>query len=325
MTTTIITPEIASFAEAVRDALHDLPHEERDELTEGLEADLAEAYAEDLLRELPDPDEYATELRNAAGLPKDDAPSQGMAATVRLAFRRMRSDLAEGMRRNPALASVAEFLIAIRPVWWMVRAWVAAWLFAGFLGLDAGFLPTSGLTWVVLLGFLLVSIQWGRGRWSASRLTPLIALGNIAAVLLVLPVATMAGDWSTQVNYSYVDGGPGDLTGVYLDGEQVTNIFPYGADGKPLKDVQLFTDSGQPLRATVDGADGCIDPACTQIGLWVPRTLVGGDVARNVYPMGMVPEATVGGYDPFTVDPDASVLPRTLPFPTAQKVAATKK
>ena len=69
MTTSTVTPEIVEFAQGVRAALADLPAEEVDDLTEGLEADLAEAYAEDLQRELPDPAAYATELRAAAGLP----------------------------------------------------------------------------------------------------------------------------------------------------------------------------------------------------------------------------------------------------------------
>ncbi len=325
MNTSTITPEIAAFAEAVRKALDDLPAEEREELTDGLEADLAEAFAEDLKRELPDPVEYATELRDAAGLPKGEPTKRGTGATLAVALRRMRSDLADTVRRNPALESVADFFITIRPLWWVVRAWVAAWLVAGFFGLDAGYLPGSALTWVVLLTFVVVSVQWGRGRWGAGRLVPIIVLGNVAAALLLLPVAAIAANWSTQVNYSYVDGGPGDLTGVYLDGEPVTNIFPYSADGKPLTDVQLFTDTGQPLRATVDGADGCLDPGCNTYGVWIPRALVGGDSVRNVYPMDMVPESAVGGFEPFTVDPSVTVTPRTLPFATTQKVAPTNK
>ena len=43
MTTSTVTPEIVEFAQGVRAALADLPAEEVDDLTEGLEADLAEA------------------------------------------------------------------------------------------------------------------------------------------------------------------------------------------------------------------------------------------------------------------------------------------
>ena len=64
MTTTVPT-EIASFAASVRAELADLPAEEVEELTEGLEADLAEAFREDLARELGDPSAYAAELRTA--------------------------------------------------------------------------------------------------------------------------------------------------------------------------------------------------------------------------------------------------------------------
>jgi hypothetical protein len=85
-----ITPQIASFAEAVRDALYDLPDEERDELTGGLEADLAEEYAEGHARDLPDPVEYATELRDAAGLPKGELAKDGTIAAL-VVSRRPRS------------------------------------------------------------------------------------------------------------------------------------------------------------------------------------------------------------------------------------------
>ena len=77
-----MAPEIVTFAEGVRAALADLPAEEVDDLTEGLEADLAESLAEDLRRTLPDPVAYAAELRLAAGLPGRAAPARrGVAVT----------------------------------------------------------------------------------------------------------------------------------------------------------------------------------------------------------------------------------------------------
>lgn len=309
MTTSIITPQIASFAEAVRDALHDLPAEEREELTEGLEADLAEAYAEDLERELPDPVEYATELRNAAGLPKSETTEVGMFATLALSMRRTRASMASVVRENPALEPVVDFLVASRPAWWLVRAWVAAGLVSAFLGLNSGFIPMSGLVGATFILLLVVSVQWGRGRWGADRLTPVIVLGNVAAALLLLPVA----DWANQDTYAYVNEGPGDLTGVYLDGEPVTNIFPYDADGEPLEDVQLFTDAGRPLATSVQGGNGCFDDTCDTPALWFPRSVESGTPVFNVFPMSMI-AGIYGEYGDVEANPDAVPEDRKSPF-----------
>lgn len=117
----------------------------------------------------------------------------------------------------------------------------------------------------------------------------MIVLGNVFAALALVPVAAAANSGSGPY-YAYTDGfapeGP-NMTGVYLDGEPVTNVFPYDAQGEPLTDVQLFTDTGQPLRATVEGADGCLDPD--------------------------------------GIDPNATVTPRPLPFAQAPALLAPEK
>jgi len=155
---------------------------------------------------------------------------------------------------------------------------------------NSGRFGIHGVMWVVLVIFVVISVQWGRGRWGFPGLAGLVLVGNIFA-MGAIPLLYSAGWWGSEsIAMEYVDSGPGDLTGIYLDGEPVTNVFPYDAQGEPLTDVQLFTDTGQPLRATVEGADGCLDPGCNEFGLWVPRALAAGQQARNVYPMAMAPE-----------------------------------
>ena len=70
----ITTTPTDEFAAKVREALSDLPPDELDELTDGLEADLAERAEESGL-ELGDPSAYAEELRAAAGYPPRSATS----------------------------------------------------------------------------------------------------------------------------------------------------------------------------------------------------------------------------------------------------------
>lgn len=327
---TTITPKIAAFAEAVRAQLGDLSAEERDDLTDGLEADLAEAHAEDLRAELPDPVADATELRNAAGLPRTEQKS-GVIAGLGDSMRRTVSDLSGAIDRNPALASVAEFLVVIRPLWWVVRAWVATWLLAAVLGGEFGFMP-RGVWLLVLVAFVVISVQWGRGQWVVRGVRPLIVLGNVVAVLLLVPAVATAEDWTSPDVYDTFSEDSAvsqDLTGVYLDGAQVTNIFPYSADGEPLTDVQLFTQDGQALRATVEGADACLDASCVTVGVWVPRALAGGQEARNVYPMALTPQTFDDESGALVIDPDAVGQIQPLPFDQApellKKVAASNE
>ena len=290
MSTSTIAPQITAFAAAVRTALADLTDEERDELTDALEADLAEAYAEDLTNTLPDPVEYATELRQAAGLPVREEKRESLWAAIDQGLKRSRKDIALAVKRNPVAAAVWEFGDSIRPMWWIVRAWVAVWGLSAFFGSEAGFLPTSGFWWAVLAVAVTISVQWGRGRWAFSGLPAILIVGNVIAAVMVLPAVAIANDWQRQVEYAYYDNGPGDLTGVYLNGEQVTNIFPYDREGKLIKDVRLFDQDGTPLATAVQGADGCMDPDCNEVGIWVPSVNENGVTAYNGYPMRMAPE-----------------------------------
>ena len=74
MTTTLdVNPTVADFATAVRRSLADLDAEDLSDLTDGLEADLADKLADGA--ELGDPAAYAAELRAAAGLEAPPRPS----------------------------------------------------------------------------------------------------------------------------------------------------------------------------------------------------------------------------------------------------------
>ena len=69
---------VAAYVREVRAELADLPIEDVDDLTGGMEADLTELAAEcggDLAGRLGSPQLYAAELRSAAGLPEPAARS----------------------------------------------------------------------------------------------------------------------------------------------------------------------------------------------------------------------------------------------------------
>jgi len=296
MSTATVPAEITRFAEQVRAELADLSVEDLDDLTEGLEADLAESLEEDPARELPDPVAYAAELRTAAGLPFRPEPGRGVRGAVRGMTTGLRStghQVAESLRGHPVTAGLLGFLEAIRPTWWVLRAWVAYWLVAAFFGSEAGFAPRD-LWWLVLLVFIVVSVQLGRGRWRAKGVPTFVVLGNIAAAIVVIPVLVTAGSWgeSSDVHLSSVEEAS---PGTTLNGRPVTNIYAYGADGQPVRDVQLFDQDGVPLTLSPESVYyGCPDASCDELHP-EPIRLETGEQARNVYPLTLVPM----GYDEF--------------------------
>ncbi len=74
MNSILTTPEIRLYVRAVRERLEDLTEEEREELVGGLDADLNDLVEERGIDALPDPGEYARELRTAAGFDPEMRP-----------------------------------------------------------------------------------------------------------------------------------------------------------------------------------------------------------------------------------------------------------
>lgn len=313
--------EITAFAAAVRAALADLPPEEVEELTEGLEADLAEAYAEDLARELPDPDGYAAELRRAAGLPSPERRSDPLRRTAEDLRSRLR-DLNLSLRSSPAMDAVLDFLVSLRPAWWLVRGWAAYQIVGVLFGVTGDLMPGSLVLWVLLGVMVAGSVVVGLRGWPA-WMRGLIVAGNAFAVIVTLSVlsqvptrADLDAAWfeSSTAEMPYVGDAGGLMT---TDGRQVTNIFAYDATGAPVSGVQLFDQDGRPLTTSAPGGDGCLvefgpddADACKVPGAWVPVVLETGATAWNVYPMRMV-ESTLD--DP--TQPVAGAEPQDRPAP----------
>ncbi len=305
MTATLhITSEITGFAKRVREQLADLPADEVDDLTDGLEADMAEAFAEVPEYALPEPEAYALELRNAAGLPPKEPVTKGgirqsfggVAESIRL----KREGMAANIRQSAFGAGVLDLLVELRPLWWVARAWVAYQLVGVIFGFEGPALPTQFATWVILGLFVLVSVQWGRRHWlPGNRVGGLILLGNVLAAVAFLPVVAATGqssyDGDSSYDVGYQDGSNSMIDepqkGVLLNGKEVTNIFAYGADGKVLKRIQLFDQDGNPIATSVPGGNGCLESTvCNDgegLGVWIPSVLETGAKAWNVYPMQM--------------------------------------
>ncbi|WP_217177066.1 hypothetical protein [Streptomyces sp. AC495_CC817] len=251
-----IDQRIRAFAASVRQHLDDLPADELDEILGGLSADLAEQAADnDGVLDLGDPAAYAEELRTAAGLPPRGARRARRPFREGLAV--WRAEVAENLRRSAFGSWLLDFLIALRPVWWVLRGFglyalltvfPTQWAYAQY---GRNVVPVNPIEAALLLGCVVLSVQWGRGLWlPKSWLRRARTVISILAVVM-LPVALYS---LVAPRVEYVDSGGYMPQGLQLDGVQVGNIFAFDENGDPIDHVQLFTGKGTPLN--LYGADG---------------------------------------------------------------------
>ena len=334
--------EVATFVGQVRDHLVDLTDEEREELVGGLEADLSELVADGGSIDQLDPATYAAELRGAAGLEvrrstRGRRRTVGGAAGEALDWSRARLDTA--VATGPAAATWA-FLVTLRPLWWFFRAWLAAQL------LDVGYgpdlptpVPTLMGVWpgvLVTVAFTVVSVQIGRARWwpglravrSVGARLALLLLNAFAIVVtpLVLGQFPASGSY-TQLNQAYE---PAPAAGLQNRGSYVENVFPYDAEGRPLRGVQLFDQDGRPLGvARSSGFTSSLDGARTRVRYpWFN----GDQRLFNVFPEperlgrgGRVAGAWTSGRQPTLPNtPLAVVPPASLPTDPPSRRGVTR-
>ncbi len=185
MSASVTSPDVVAFVAAVRRALGDLGAEEIDELTGGLEADLDDALADGAsdagMERFGSAEDYAAELRSAAGLPPraERGGRRGVAgAGERL--RGVRDRRLAWLGRQRWWAPMRDFFVVVRPAWWVARAGALAVLIFGGGGLTAGWL-------LLLIALVVASVQIGRRRLAERNawLRAAVLLLNVIAVLAV--------------------------------------------------------------------------------------------------------------------------------------------
>ena len=309
----VLLDKVTAYAAAVRSHLADLTPEQVDDLTDGLEADLAEAMEDataggaassadeasvlDLTRRFGPAADYATELRAAAGLGSPAGsphrrPLREAARAVRVSWAERASAGIDRIASVPGGPWLIETIPLLRPAWWLLRGWV--WfVIAAFpytAGISEPFVPTQPVTFVALLVFLGLSVEWARGglrsrRWARRGLV----LAQTVAVVAVVPLlVAFAGQSRTET--VYIDGGapyieqPAD--GVIVDGMYVSNLFVYDAEGNPLHDVQIVDDRGRQVRTIVpDNGQEWSLPGVSEPWAFAPSPDVDGRDRWNVYPL----------------------------------------
>jgi hypothetical protein len=326
--TTMLHDKVAGYAAEVRRHLADLGPEVVDELTEGLEADLAEELAErtavgqgpapeaageggenervlDLSTVFGPAPEYAAELRAAAGLapaavfgPPRRSLRTGMVRLGRT-WRGRGEEVLDEIRRLPGGRWALESVVLLRPAWWLVRGWVWYVPVSTFwFDLRDQWVPRSGIAFLWLLVTVLVSIAWGRGDLHGRRpvrvaLTVLSAAAAVAAVPFLANAATQT-HWRERTVYLDVPAGPQaqakPVDGVIVGGMYVSNLYVYDAEGNPLSDVQIVDDRGRPVRTITDGttSDWAL-PGVSSPWAFAPRLDTSGRERWNVYPLAGAP------------------------------------
>lgn len=310
MMTAALLGHVSAYAAQVRAHLADLPSEQVEDLTDGLEADLAEALADpdarpvtgevpavrvdgpagetilDLAARFGSPADYAAELRSAAGLPPVADPGVPDLGTTRWEdLQAWWAVQKQAVVSHPSWPGVSGFAESIRPAWWVARGWVLFGIFFT-VGSDDGAVvaPRSLPEWVVLLGLVWVSVELGRGRWDArGKGRPFVFAANVLAAVFLIPgVVSMASPPEVR----YVESGPSEaalIDGVYVDGSRVTNLFVYDADGEYVEHAQILDNQGRAVR--VDEPGGRWIPGEATLLSWVPLLDVDGREVRNAYPV----------------------------------------
>ena len=235
--------DVRAYVRAVRAWLGDLPADEVEDLTAGMEADLAERAAESggpLGGLLGQPEAYAAELRSAAGLPaRVDVVVPDAVRQVPWSDRVVR-DAHELVARHP-------WLRELRPTWWLARGAVLGWVLASILGTGRTvLLPLAGAVLSMWLGLTL-----RRREPLATPARVALASANVLAALLLLPMVASHTSGSSAFS-DEVAMAAGYPSQVVANGEPAQNLYAYDAAGNRLEGVRIYDQSGQALFVGLD-------------------------------------------------------------------------
>jgi hypothetical protein len=289
--------EINLYVFAVRAALGDLPESLRDELLEDLPEHLAEVLADgegSLTDRLGSPEAYAADLRTTAGFVGGFPDPPGRNDQVKemrdAALARLR---VIDVRVGPLFGAVkaSDFLVLLRPAWWVLRGYLAAMALAWLLddsGQPIGLLPRIGGSEVVALLLLaagvLGSIWLGRRSLQLAR-GPQLALYAGSVVLVLVALGGFLEADSSARGSNYTDAGYDNPAGTVENPYgNVEDLFIYDDQGRLVTNARVFDQNGEPVRI---GNSSCYDDSGNYI-----------EVSRLTYPY--CPER-----DPFR-SPDAS-------------------
>jgi hypothetical protein len=248
-------PEVAEYMAAVRAALADVPAAERDDLIAEVEASLVEAAEETagpIEARLGPPEQFAAELRHAAGLDRMAAPA---ARESKLALR-LRT-LSARIAAHPAVGAARRLGGELAPIWWVARAYLAVGLIAYVL--DTAWstrypvVPSIGSSEIglVLITLAVAFSVWAglQARRHGAPFPRLATVLNLVLLVAAVPVAVEVANAAVQDAPVATAYAPTPVVpGLVSNGVPVDNVYPYSRDGKLLHDVLLYDGAGRPLE-----------------------------------------------------------------------------
>ena len=171
-----------------------------------------------------------------------------------------------------------------QPVWWVARGVIGA----------GGFFALFGAASVTVVGSVAgaaVSIWIGRKTQQDRRwLWYVVPLNVVAAIAVpaLLAAAYVGTSFNVFGHYNDYRGGKtsyqGPSNGLTLDGNQVSNIYPFDAQGKQV-DVRLYDQDGNPISLALQDCAANYGPN-------------GRDAASNLFPQAVVSPDENGYADP---------------------------
>ncbi|RSM52086.1 hypothetical protein DMB66_40750 [Actinoplanes sp. ATCC 53533] len=250
--------EINLYVFAVRAALGDLPESLRDELLEDLPEHLAEVVADgegSLAERLGSPEAYAEDLRTTAGFVGGFPDPPRRAARLFELRDQARDQALVHLRRldgrlGPLFgaAHASEFLVLLRPAWWVLRGYLVAMVLAWLLddsGQPIGLLPRIGGSEVIALLLLAVGVL--ASIWFGRRSVPLakwpqraLYAGSVILVLVALAGFSEADSSRRDANYTDVN-----YDNPYSN---IEDLFVYDEQGRLVTNARIFDQNGSPLR-----------------------------------------------------------------------------
>ncbi|GAA1031275.1 hypothetical protein GCM10009557_26050 [Virgisporangium ochraceum] len=300
----VSTAEIDRYFAGVSAALADLPEQVRQELLEDLPDHLAEIAADDpvsLDDRLGPPAAYAAELRAAAGL--DVTAPKRRASRLDAAMAALRPHLRtfdEQVGQLIGYDSLVEFLVQLRPAWWVLRGYLVALVVLNLFMGGAGIVPhdgAAGMTgWAVVLLLVMVSIRYGR---RPPRLTRRIRPAWLAAAGVALLVVGLGFMYFDDGDYYYTPPSYQDSGAVYDGGQEV---YVYTPDGRPVTNVRVYDRGGNPVPIGVP-------MGCERTDVYVER--------RGCLPEEVLPATPDGGAGQGGDVVSPSVSPVPSPSPSA--------
>ena len=242
--------DVATYAASVRAALSNLPTDQSEVLLEDLEDHLREIAADaggPLHERLGPPQQYAEDLRAAYGAAQVTTRRQDAAL----------HDLQRALARvtgSTWYRQIRAFLPELRPAWWVLRAYLAVLILMAAVspGYPLGPIPdpTSkrGLVEILATGIAIwLSVRIGRRSRQLSQKALVLAYSAnlLIALFAVVVLANMR-----SFAYSELTGTTSPQQTTFANAfaaGQVTNIYPYSQDGKPLTNVLLYDQDGRPI------------------------------------------------------------------------------